>query len=68
MAYGIPTATPGINQHTPLDRLTHCPAKQTNKQTKQPKKLNNKQGTEKKHAAEGVGCSKCTREEGRERC
>jgi hypothetical protein len=26
------------------------------------KKLNNKQGTEKEHAAEGVGCCKCSGE------
>jgi hypothetical protein len=39
VAHDTPTATPGINQHSPLDRLT--PALQKKK------KLNNKQGTEK---------------------
>jgi hypothetical protein len=38
MAHGIPTATPGINQHSHLDRLT-LPCKK--------KQLNNKKGTEK---------------------
>jgi hypothetical protein len=37
MACGTPTANPGINQHSSLDRL--IPTSQ--------KKLNNKQGTEK---------------------
>jgi hypothetical protein len=46
-----PTATPGINQHSTLDRLTPPhPAKK------------NKQGTEKEHAAEGAGCWKHTGE------
>jgi hypothetical protein len=57
VACGIPTATPEINQHSLLDRLSPPPHKKKN--------LNNKQGTEKEHAAEGVGCSKCTREGGR---
>jgi hypothetical protein len=56
---GIPTATPGINQHSSLDRLTPCPEKNKTKN------LNNKQGTEKEHKAEGSGCCKCTRERGR---
>jgi hypothetical protein len=29
VTHGIPTATPGINQHSPLDRLTNHPAKKT---------------------------------------
>jgi hypothetical protein len=41
---GIPPATPGINQHNPLGRLTPCWQKKTQK-TKS-KKLNNKQGIE----------------------
>jgi hypothetical protein len=63
---GIPTANPGINQDSPLDRLIPCPAKKK-KKPKKPKKpqLNNKQGTEKEHAAEGVGCRKLTGEGGR---
>jgi hypothetical protein len=48
---GIPTATPGINQHCPLDRLTPYFAK---------KELNNKQGIEKECEAERVGCCKLT--------
>jgi hypothetical protein len=55
VACGIPTTIPGINQHTPLDRLT--PALQK-------KKLNNKQETE-EHATEGVGCSEHTGEDGK---
>jgi hypothetical protein len=43
VAHGIPIATAGINQNSPLDRL--APTLQKN--------LNNKQGTEKEHAAEG---------------
>jgi hypothetical protein len=46
-----------MNQHRPLGRLTPCPAKK--------KRMNNKQATEKELAAEGVGCSKHTRERGR---
>jgi hypothetical protein len=61
---GIPTATPGINQHSPLDRLTSCPAKKPQK-PKNKKPLNNTKGTEREHAAERVGCCKCTREAGR---
>jgi hypothetical protein len=53
----IPTATPRINQHSPLNRLTSHPQKK--------KKMNNKQGTEKEHTAEGVGYCKHTREEWR---
>jgi hypothetical protein len=35
-SHGIPPATPRINQHSPLGRLTPCPQnKQTNKQTEQ---------------------------------
>jgi hypothetical protein len=60
----IPIATSGINHShlwdKPLDRMTPCPAKK-----KQKTKLNNKQGAEKEHAAEGTGCCKCTREGGR---
>jgi hypothetical protein len=54
---GILPATPGINQHSPLGRQTPYPAKQN--KTKQ--KLNNKQGTENKHTAEGEGCCNNTR-------
>jgi hypothetical protein len=43
-----------------MDRLTL-----TFQKTKKQKNLNNKPGTEKEHAAEGVGCSECTREGGR---
>jgi hypothetical protein len=60
VACSIPTATPGINQHNSLDRLN--PALQKKKKKKQ---LNNKQGSEKEHAAEGAGCHKRTREGGR---
>jgi hypothetical protein len=42
---------PWINQHSSLERLIP---------QKKPKKLNNKQRTEKKHAAEGAGCCKHT--------
>jgi hypothetical protein len=42
-----------------MDRLTPCPAKKKN--------LNNTQGTEKEHAAEGVGYSEPAEEGGRAR-
>jgi hypothetical protein len=58
VAHSIPTGTPGQNHRSPLDRLTPHPAKKKEKQ-------NNKQGTEKEHAAEGAGCSECTGEGGR---
>jgi hypothetical protein len=45
---------PWNKQHSPLDRLTPRTTKR--------KKLNNKQGTEKEHAAERVGCSEHTGE------
>jgi hypothetical protein len=41
-SHGIPPATLGINQQSPLGTLTPCPAKKTKTKTK---KLNNKQGT-----------------------
>jgi hypothetical protein len=54
----FPSATPGINKHSHLDRLTSPnPAKKKQKL--------NKQGTEKEHTAEGAGCCNCTREGGR---
>jgi hypothetical protein len=31
VSHGIPTDTPGINQHSPLDRLTPCPTKKQKK-------------------------------------
>jgi hypothetical protein len=62
-SHGIPTATPGINQHSPLDRLTPPPSKKT-KQNK--KTLSNKQGTENKHAAEGMGVLKAHWRRGKE--
>jgi hypothetical protein len=43
VSHCIPTATPEINQQSPLDRLTPSPTK---------KNLNNKQGTENEHTAE----------------
>jgi hypothetical protein len=49
MSCGITTATPGIKQHSPLDRLTPGHAKKQNKQ----KKLNNKKITIEEHAAGG---------------
>jgi hypothetical protein len=49
VAHVIPTATPGINQQRPLDRLTLASQKNKTKQ-----KLNNKKGTGKEHAAEGA--------------
>jgi hypothetical protein len=45
VAHGITIATPGINQHRPLDRLTPTPQKII--QNKTNKNLNNKQGTKK---------------------
>jgi hypothetical protein len=50
---GIPTATPGINLHSPVDRLTFHPA---NKQTN--KKLNNELNKELKINMQQRGC--CT--------
>jgi hypothetical protein len=49
----IPTATPGINQQSLLERLTPTPQKKP--QTKKEKHLNNKPGTENEHTAEGAG-------------
>jgi hypothetical protein len=46
--HSTPTATPGINQHRPWDRLNPCPSKKN-------QKLNNEQGTEKEHAADDQG-------------
>jgi hypothetical protein len=46
VAHGTPTATRGINQHSPLDRLTLAPQK---------KELNNNQGTEKDMQQKGQG-------------
>jgi hypothetical protein len=57
VSLGILTDTPGINKHSTQDRLNTRPAKKTNIT-----KLNDKQGTEKEHIAEGAGCFKCTRE------
>jgi hypothetical protein len=51
---GIPTATPRVNQHSPLGKLTLPPSKKK-------KKALNKQGTKKEQAAEGAECSRCTR-------
>jgi hypothetical protein len=67
VARGTPTATPGINQHNPLDRLTPTLPKKTqpNKETKNKTKktLNNKQGTEKDmQQRERVGCFEHTGE------
>jgi hypothetical protein len=51
---------PGINQHSPLDRLTTVPLKKK-------KKTNDKQETEKEHAAEVVECSECMGQGGRDK-
>jgi hypothetical protein len=48
---------PWDKQLIPLDRLILPPCKKKKK-----KNLNNKQGTEKEHTAEGMGCCKHTRE------
>jgi hypothetical protein len=50
---GIPTPTPGINQHSPLDSLT--PALQKKKC------IINKEL--KRTCSRGAGCTECTREE-----
>jgi hypothetical protein len=44
----MPTVTTGINQHSPLDRLTPAPHIHT-------QKLNNRQGTEKDRQQRGQG-------------
>jgi hypothetical protein len=64
VSHSIPTATPGINQHSSLHRLTSCPPKKKKKKPKT-KKLNNIQGTEKEHATEVTGCYRYTGERGR---
>jgi hypothetical protein len=51
-------SNPWDKPHRPLGRLTPAPPT---------KKLNNKQGTEKEHAAEGMGFSECTEEGGKVR-
>jgi hypothetical protein len=47
-SHGIPPGSPGINQHSPHTDWPPHPQKKKN--------LNNKQGTEREHAAEWAGC------------
>jgi hypothetical protein len=57
VSHSFPPATPKINQHSLLGRLMPATVKK--------QQLNNQQGTENQHTAEGWSCWKHTREGGR---